>query len=123
MVYPGVPRIRWLAEALAPLGVSEDACVRGIFLTYVASLSALLFGWHTRLAAILAWLTHLTLMMSERSSLYGVDDFAHIILFYFMWMPIGHDWSLDVQEKRVSSEPSFAARLSLRRRSTRESRT
>jgi hypothetical protein len=114
MLFEGVPRIRWLAEALAPLGVSENFCVRAVFVLYVAGLSALLFGWHTRAAAVTAWFTHLILMMSERSSLYGVDDFAHIVLFYCMWFPVGHFWSMDQQAGRVSGAPSFAARLSLR---------
>lgn len=114
LIFPGVPRIRWLVELLGPIGLTEDFVVRGTFVLYVAGLSALLFGWHTRLAAFTAWFTHLLLMMSHRSSLYGVDDFAHIVLFYFVWMPIGHAWSLDVAAGRVTSAPSFAARLSLR---------
>lgn len=114
MNLPGLPRARWLVELLAPLGVSEETCIRGIFVLYVAGLSGLLFGWHTRSAAVLAWLTHLMLMMSHRSSLYGVDDFAHIVLFYFMWMPVGHAWSLDVANGRIKETASFAARISLR---------
>jgi hypothetical protein len=96
------------------MGISEAACVRGVFLLYVAGLSALLMGWHSRLAAFTAWFTHLTLMMSDRTPLYGVDDFAHIALFYCLCMPVGHAWSLDVLAGRVSAMPSFAARLSLR---------
>jgi len=67
-----------------------------------------------RIAAVTAWLTHLTLMMSNRSSLYGVDDFANIALFYLMWVPAGQYWSLDVMAGRVSSAPSSAARVGLR---------
>jgi hypothetical protein len=114
MLVPGVPRTRWVVELLAPLGISEAACVRGLFVLYVAGLSALLLGWHTRLAAVTAWLTHLILMMSGRASLYGVDEFAHIFLFYLMWMPAGAYWSLDVLSGRTSSAATFAARLGLR---------
>ncbi len=114
MLIPGMPRIRWLVELAAPLGIGEVLCVRLLFMVYVAGLSALALGWHTRLAAVIAWASHLTLMMSERSSLYGVDDFAHIALFYLMWVPAGHYWSLDVLAGRVQSDPSFAARLGLR---------
>jgi hypothetical protein len=114
VLVPGMPRMRWLVELLAPLGVSEAACVRSVFILYVAGLSALMMGWHSRLAAVIAWFTHLTLMMSDRTPLYGVDDFAHIALFYCVWMPVGHAWSLDVSAGRVSAAPSFAARLGLR---------
>ncbi len=114
MIIPGVPRVRWLVELLAPLGVSEAHCVRFLFLLYVAGLSALALGWHTRIAAGIAWLTHLTLMMSGRSSLYGVDDFAHIFLFYLIWFPAGHAWSLDVMYGRASTTPDWSARLALR---------
>jgi hypothetical protein len=114
LVLPGVPRLSWFTRLFAPLGVSEEMVVRGCFVLYVAGLSALLFGWHTRVAAVVAWFTHLLVMMGHRSSLYGVDDFAHIVLFYFMWMPVGHAWSLDVASGWVKGAPSFAARLSLR---------
>lgn len=110
----GVPRIRWVAEWLAPLGVSDVAAVRGTFLLYVAGLSALLLGWHTRVAAVVTWLTHLVLIMSVRGSVYGVDDFAHIALFYCVFFPIGGWGSLDVAAGRASPEPSAGARLALR---------
>ncbi len=113
-IVPGMPRMRWLVEMLAPLGVGEAACLRIVFILYVSGLSALLMGWHSRLAAVVAWFAHLSLMMSDRTPLYGVDDFAHIALFYCVWMPVGHAWSLDVLAGRVSAAPSFAARLSLR---------
>ncbi len=114
MVTPGVPRIRWLAEAVAPLNISETMCVRGVFVLYVAGLSALLVGWHTRAAAVVAWLTHTMLIMAQRASVYGVDDFTHIALFYCIWFPVGHWGSLDVVAGRVKGEASAAARLALR---------
>lgn len=114
MTVPGLPRVRWLAETLAPLGVTPAACVRATFLLYVAGLSALLVGWRTRGAAVVAWLAHVLVFMSERTALYGVDDFAHIALFYCVWMPVGAAWSLDVLAGRVSPAASLEARLGLR---------
>lgn len=114
MVVPGVPRMSWVVQALAHVGVSEVFAVRASFLLYVAGLSALMFGWRTRLAAIVAWSMHLVVMMTQRTALYGVDDFANIALFYCMWMPVGHYWSMDVVCGRASSAPSWEARLSLR---------
>ncbi|MCI0376583.1 MAG: HTTM domain-containing protein [Gemmataceae bacterium] len=114
MVVPGVPRMGWLTAALVPLGLSEAFVVRGVFVLYVAGLSMLLFGWRSRLAAVLAWFTHLILFMGVRTSLYGVDDFAHIALFYCMFFPVGNAWSLDVASGRASAAPSWEARLGLR---------
>jgi hypothetical protein len=109
-----LPRIGWVADALAPLGVSEARSVQLVFLTYVTSLACLLFGWRTRAAAVVAWLTHLMMNLSGRASIYGVDQFAHIGLFYCVWMPVGHALSADVQAGRVRGGPSAAARLALR---------
>jgi hypothetical protein len=114
MIVPGMPRIRWVVGVLEPMGVSEVRCVQGVFLVYVAALSALLVGWHSRIAAVTAWLTHMVLFMANRGAVYGVDDFAHIVLFYCMWFPVGCWCSLDVAAGRTSAEPSSAARLALR---------
>src|SRR5262245_43788096 len=69
----GIPRISWVAAALAPLGVQEAESVRAVFLLYLASLTALLVGWRTRMAAVMAWLTHLAMNESGNASLSGMD--------------------------------------------------
>jgi hypothetical protein len=109
-----VPRLGWVIDTLGPCGVSEGTCIRGVFLVYVAALMALLLGWRTPGAAVCAWLSHLALKASSVFTSYGVDEFAHIALFYCIWMPVGHAWSVDVGAGRASSAPSAAARLSLR---------
>jgi hypothetical protein len=109
-----VPRLGWLADALSPVGISDAACVKGVFLVYVASLAALLLGYRTRYAAVAAYLTHLMMKSSAGASIYGVDSFAQIALFYCMWMPIGGALSLDLASGRATGEPSSIARLGLR---------
>jgi hypothetical protein len=111
---PGMPRISWLVDLLAPYGVSADACVRGVYFAQVASLACLLIGYHTRLAAVLAWLAHLLLTVTGNASIYGFDQFATIALFYCVWMPVGDDLSADRALGRNPGGPSPAARLSLR---------
>lgn len=110
----GVPRLRWFAEALGPFGLEAATVVQLFFFVYVASLACLMIGWHTRIAAIAAWFTHLTLKMSASASVYGVDHFANISLFYAMWMPLAGAASVDRSAGRCSGEPSAAARLGLR---------
>jgi hypothetical protein len=108
------PRVAWLADALAPLGVGPDACLVGVFVTYCAGLLALLLGWRARAAAVVAWLTQLTLARTGAANGYGLDAFATIGLFYCVWMPVGHTCSLDRLAGRVTGAPSEAARLGLR---------
>jgi hypothetical protein len=114
LVPAGAPKVSWLIEALRPLGISPEWCVRGVFLAYVTGLGCLLLGWHTRVSAVAAWLGHLTLCVSGSAGVYGVDTFARIALFYCVVMPVGHAASLDLAAGRVHAGPSFSARLGLR---------
>lgn len=114
MIVPDVPTIGAISEWLAPLGISPGLCVKGVFLLYVAALGSLLIGWHSRISAVVAWLTHFTMNMSGNASIYGVDMFANIALFYCIWFPVGHALSLDLSNGKVSGKPSADARLSLR---------
>jgi uncharacterized membrane protein YphA (DoxX/SURF4 family) len=84
-----VPRIAWLVNSLAPLGLAETTVVRGLLAVYMASLAALLLGYRTRAAAITAWMAHLMMNTSATATVYGVDSFANIALFYCTWMRIG----------------------------------
>eukprot|EP00913_Durusdinium_trenchii_P008971 g8437.t1 len=111
---PDSPRIQWVASRLMPYGVSVEDCVRGVFLAYVVSLSFLLIGWRSNIAGGVAWLTHLAMNHSGFATIYGVDQFANIALFYCMWMPIGHAFSVDSQSKRLSSEATTTSRICLR---------
>lgn len=110
----GAPRIAWLTERLLPLGVSEAACIQAVCGVYLAGLCLLAVGLFSRVAAVVAWLLHWTLMNTAPAALYGVDLYADIFLFYLMWVPAGHAFSLDVVLGRASSRPSSGARLGLR---------
>ncbi|XXT24095.1 HTTM domain-containing protein [Sorangium sp. So ce429] len=111
---PGSVRLSWLIDRLAPLGIGEVPIIVAVGAFYVLALVALLAGWHTRMAAAGAWLSHLTLMMTADSTNYGVDQFANIFLFYLMWMPAGAALSLDRRLGRTRSGPTSMARLALR---------
>lgn len=109
-----VPRLRWLVDFVAPMGISETAAIRGLFAVYVGSLTALLLGYRTRIAAIVAWITHLMMNTSATASIYGVDAFANIALFYCTWMPVAGAFSLDRAAGRVKGDASALARIGLR---------
>lgn len=114
MIPAGVPSVGRIAHALAWLGVSESQVVLGVFLVYVGGLVCLLIGWQTRMAALCAWFTHLAMMMSARATIYGVDSFANIALFYCIFIPVGAAASLDLLAGRISTAPSVSARLGIR---------
>ena len=50
--------------------------------------------------------------VTGQASIYGVDEFAHIGLFYCIWMPVGQAWSLD--RWGVADAGTWEARLALR---------
>ncbi len=108
-----VPGIYELANWFARFGVTEMTILAGLAALYLYAVVSLLLGRHTRMAAVLLWLCHVTLSTGHVSS-YGLDTFVSIILFYFLWMPVGAAYSLDVASGRTESEPSAEARVSLR---------
>ena len=94
--------------------MSSAASVQGVFLAYVFGLGCLLIGWRSNLFAAVAWITHLMLCASGYMTIYGVDQFANIALFYCMWMPVGSAFSMDRSAGRTSDAPSIPARIGLR---------
>ncbi len=108
------PCVLWFQTLLAPAGISPNQTVAALFVFYVGALGTLLIGYRTRLSAILVWFFHFTLIYSTGSlSAYGVDSFAHIFLFYFMFMPVGESLSFDVLKKASLTRSSYH-RLALR---------
>src|SRR5690606_30736387 len=88
------PRVRAIADGLAPLGMTGEQATRVVFLAYLIALTGLLFGWKTRVSAIVAWLMHYSLSNAAAATIYGVDLFAHITLFYCVVFPVGATLSM-----------------------------
>ena len=103
-----------LAAILKRVGVSDSQTVTLFYWGYVTSLLALLIGWHTRIAAFLAWGFHYVIMNTVPVFVYGLDIFLQIALFYLMLMPVAKAYSLDVWQGRVSSAPTWGVTLSRR---------
>lgn len=111
-IHPFAPRVRTIANALEPLSVAPQMTARAIFAVYALSLVALLVGAQTRLAAIIAWLSHFALNNAAAATIYGVDLFAHIALFYCVVFPVGAAIAFDVRKRALISASSN--RLALR---------
>lgn len=111
---PFLPQISHLQFLLGPLGTNETLLILAVCFSYVLSLLLMIVGWQTRLMCFLAWLLHWILLNSADSTNYGVDHYAHIFLFYLIWVPCGYAWSVDAWKRGDLNPPSSAARLGLR---------
>jgi hypothetical protein len=98
------PRVSWISN--------DNSALLACFGAYIVALHLLLFGWHTRAAAIAAWLLHLSLKTSGNASAYGVFEFTTIALFYCAIFPVAAAWSIDARSG--TEKPSASARLALR---------
>lgn len=92
---PYLPSLGPIATYLQPVGLTGDQYVYLASGLYTFCLLALLVGWQTRLAAIGAWLTQMTLTNSSFFSVYGVDTMLSIGLFHCAWMPVGGAYAVD----------------------------
>lgn len=101
---PVLPHLSWIS--------TSDSVLLACFGAYVLALHLLLAGWHTRAAAVAAWLLHLALKASGNASAYGVFELATIALFYCAVFPVGAVWSIDARGHGAA--PSPFARLALR---------
>jgi hypothetical protein len=98
-IHPFAPRVRTIADALASLRVAPQITARAVFAVYTISLVALLAGTKTRFAAVVAWLTHFALNNAAAATIYGVDLFGHIALFYCVVFPVGAAVSFDARRR------------------------
>lgn len=109
-----VPSVAWLDHALVRVRMSQAYAVPLTFAVYIASLASLLLGYRTRLSAVVAWLAHTAFNATGELSIYGVDRFAQIGLFYCIFFPVGEVMSLDTAARREGQTPTFAASLARR---------
>lgn len=103
-----------LSAWLQPVGLTAQGCVQLVFAVYVVSLFAMLFGFFTRTSTAIAFAMHLMLTSTAVATIYGVDQFARIALFYCIWFPTGSCWSLDVLRTGRSIQSSVTARIGIR---------
>jgi hypothetical protein len=100
---PGVPRVSYLVQLLAPLHISELTCIHWVCGAYLAGLVFMVLGIFGRPMIAFCWFVHWMLMNTGQTTNYGVDLYTHAFLFYLIWIPSG-----------FRSRPSTPARLGLR---------
>lgn len=112
---PLTPQLGWFHHFFRLFGVGANRSDVIVFCTYVGSLLVLMLGFETRLFSIASWFLHFVLMYGSGSiSSYGVDSMAHMVLFYFIFMPVGDAISLDRHWHQKPTSPKEWNRLSLR---------
>ena len=85
---PMVPRLGWLVSLGEWLGVSEKHVLWVSYVTLLLSGGCLVFGFLSRIAALIAWFLHLAAVTSAGLASYGVDQFMTIGLFYLAIAPL-----------------------------------
>ncbi len=108
----GIPHLSSVMDLLGNRASTEHV-LAVVIAVYAVALIALLCGLSTRIAAMVAWVIHLTLSASGAMSAYGVDLFGQIALFYCVVTPAGAVWSIDAR-RGGSSLPSAGNRILLR---------
>ena len=114
LLTPVLPIYVDLFKMATHFGLAPDTLIRVVFLGYVGSLTWLLVGFHSRIACVVAWVATFLLKMNlGYNSSYGVDTFAHIFLFYLMFMPMNRALALDRYLGRVDDDAGEWQRISL----------
>lgn len=90
-----VPRLGWLVNFGAHVGLQEHAMLSVTWICLFGSSCLLLVGFGSRMSAILAWFLHLCAAKSAGFVSYGVDNCITIGLFYLMLSPLPDRYSLD----------------------------
>lgn len=101
--------------AWIPLDPQEYlALLHGLGVVYIAALFLLLVGCFTRFAVIVVWILHVLIINSGYLSIYGVDKYLHVFLFYMMFMPIDRHWAVDAIQKKIIDTPHWKTGFAIR---------
>lgn len=87
------PSLAWLLKLIP----AATASTWVLFSAAAIAAVALIAGWHTRIATILAWV--LTILIQQRNTLVlnGGDIILHLLLFWAMFLPLGACFSMDAR--------------------------
>ena len=96
-----IPRLGWLIQGGAVLGLSEPTVLNITLLLLLSTGFLLVIGLFSRSAAVAAWFLHLSAVKSANLMTYGVDNFATIGLFYLMFAPLPDRFALDYVRKKL----------------------
>jgi hypothetical protein len=108
------PNLRWISANLQAFHISEPSCISFFSGLYFVSLFFFGLGLFFRVTSVSTWFLHWTLTNTGETTSYGVDLYAHVFLFYLIWMPAASSLSLDSLLFPRAEKMTSSARLSLR---------
>jgi len=68
-----------------------------LFIVQGVAAVAVVLGWRTRLATFLSWLLLISIHSRNPMVLNGGDIYLRVVLFWMLFLPWGHRWSLDAR--------------------------
>jgi len=83
------PRVGWFATLLAHAGLEGQKAYIFCFALYTILLVLLVLNFRPKLTSLLVFALHLVILGSNRFSIYGIDIFASVGLFYCVLAPAG----------------------------------
>ena len=98
---PLIPRVGWIVQAGAYLGLTETTVLWAVWITLMVSASLVLVGLFCREASVVTWLLYVCTAKSGEVLSYGVDNFTIIGLFYLSIAPLPDSLSLDARWRGV----------------------
>ena len=88
------------------VAVTDVQVIRVAWLLYMFCLLCIAAGFFSNYMAAVAWLLHLLFLNTANIYGYGVETFTHILLFYFIFMPVDSSVSItSFIRKRRSTHP------------------
>ena len=98
---PFIPRVGWIVDAGAHLGLTESAVLWLVWITLIVAASLVVVGLFSREASVLTWLLYVCTAKSAEVLSYGLDNFTIIGLFYLAIAPLPDAWSLDARWRGI----------------------
>ena len=94
-------RVQWSLH----LATGSVAGQSVLFLVAAACGIMLLFGWHTRVAAVASWILLVSLQNRTPAVCYGADALLRALLLFALFLPIDARFSLDAKAARAAARP------------------
>lgn len=83
------PRLSIVAQLLGHVGLTADQALYAVFACYITAAAAMIWRVDVRLPVFVAWFLHLMFFAVSFKSVYGLDCFLNIALFYCLIGPNG----------------------------------
>lgn len=106
----GIAPIRWISDKEQNSSMNwsvfffhfSETWTRCVFGLVIVSALGLLGGYRTKFFSISTWVLMLSLHARSPLILFGADSMVSVLLFWGMWLPLGHHWSLDAVNRGSS---------------------